>query len=340
MYRVREGAGWGRAHAALRRHFKGRRGRAGPACSVGKATSNSIALGAIFCNFAASSVFRPEPFPDDLRRCRRDMRAARVARRLGHPARGDGNSSRRRSRRAPVPDIGVRGGRGHTISRRGRGRDRDCSLPPAQIPACGFPAPGSCRIGRARTLLRVADPQASGGYRMLGPVLRPEHRPSSAIPPTEPPSLHALRRRSSRPCSGASPVLRGPSNSSPVSRQRRLLAFLPRPGIAVATAGQTRSPRRLDDHLSRLIFARRATRRARPIGCKRRQAGRLRRNRTLGLLLQDAGMRTNIEQVRNLGKENYRSFWRRENRRRFSLRSRGRRGRAARFTADDACGGF
>ena len=150
--------------------------------------------------------------------------------------------------RAPVYQIlWVRGFRAHTISGRGRGRDSDCSLPPAQIPACGFPAPGSCRksstIGRARTLLRVADPQASGGYRMLGPVLRPEHRPSSAIPPTEPPSLRALRRRSSRPCSGASPVLRGPSDSSPVPRQRRLLAFLPRPGIAVATAGQTRSPR-------------------------------------------------------------------------------------------------
>jgi hypothetical protein len=27
----------------------------------------------------------------------------------------------------------------------GRGRDGDCSPPPAQIPACGFPAPGSCR---------------------------------------------------------------------------------------------------------------------------------------------------------------------------------------------------
>src|SRR5208282_308446 len=78
---------------------------------------------------------------------------------------------------------------------------------------------------------------------MLGPVRCPEHRPSSAIPPTEPPSLHALRRRSSRPCSGASPVLRGSSDPSPVLRQLRLLAFLPQPGIAAATAGQTRSPR-------------------------------------------------------------------------------------------------
>src|SRR5271166_1369133 len=117
--------------------------------------------------------------------------------------------------------------------------------PPHRSRRAGFPAPGSCRrsgaIGRARRLFRSADPQAGDGYRMPGPVLRPEHRQSSTIPPTEPPSLHALRRRSSRPCSGASPVLRGSSDSSPVPRQLRLLAFLPRPGIATATAGQTRS---------------------------------------------------------------------------------------------------
>jgi hypothetical protein len=28
--------------------------------------------------------------------------------------------------------------------RDGRGRDWPCDQPPAQIPACGFPAPGSC----------------------------------------------------------------------------------------------------------------------------------------------------------------------------------------------------
>ena len=66
-------------------------------------------------------------------------------------------------------------------------------------------------IGRARTLVRSADPQAGGGYRMLGPVRCPEHHLPSTTPPTEPPSLHTLRRRSSWPCSGASPVLRGSS---------------------------------------------------------------------------------------------------------------------------------
>ena len=104
------------------------------------------------------------------------------------------------------------GRRRGAISGRGRGRDRDCSLPPAQIPACGFPAPGSCRrsgvTGRSRTLLRGSlDPQAGGWLGVPGPVLRPGHCPPSAIPPTEPPSLHALRRRFSRPCSSASTVL-------------------------------------------------------------------------------------------------------------------------------------
>ena len=142
----------------------------------------------------------------------------------------------------------------------GRGRDRDCSLPPAQIPAGGFPAPGSCRrsgvTGRSRTTIRCsAGPQAGGGHGMPGPVLCPGHRLPSVVPPTEPPSLHALRRRSARPCSGASPVLRGSSDSSPVPRQLRLLAFLPRPGIAAATAGQTRSPRfRRDPFVRDVVF--------------------------------------------------------------------------------------
>ena len=124
-----------------------------------------------------------------------------------------------------------------------RGRDGDYSPPPAQIPACGFPAPGSCRRSSVIVGLDATDPQASGSCDVPCPVLSPGHASPLSFPPTEPPSLHALRRRSSRPCSGASSVLRGSSNSSPVPRQLRLLAFLPWPGIAAATAGQTRSPR-------------------------------------------------------------------------------------------------
>ena len=96
-------------------------------------------------------------------------------------------------------------------------------------------------VGRDRARrghVRSADPLVGGErHGCLCPVLRPEHPSSSAIPPTEPPSLRALRRRSSRVCSGASSVLRGSSDPSPVPRQLRLLAFLPRPGIAARDCG-------------------------------------------------------------------------------------------------------
>ena len=145
------------------------------------------------------------------------------------------------------PRVGARGD--------GRGRDRDYSLPPAQIPACGFPAPGSCRRSGVIAGLDATDPQASGSCDAPCPVLSPGHASPLSFPPTEPPSLHALRRRSSRPCSGASSVLRGSSDSSPVPRQLRLLAFLPWPGIAAATAGQTRSPRfRRDPFVRDMVY--------------------------------------------------------------------------------------
>src|SRR5208337_3580489 len=103
----------------------------------------------------------------------------------------------------------------------------------------------SCRssgmIGRAPTLVRGAGPLAGGGYECLLrscarsiahrlPSLRP-----SPIPPRPPPPLVAA-------CSGASQVLRGSSDSSPVPRQRRLLAFLAAARDRAPTAGQTRPP--------------------------------------------------------------------------------------------------
>ena len=86
---------------------------AGPAFS-GSGPYHSRARIQLFQAFAA-------PFPGDLRwRCR-DLRAARIARRLGHPARGDGNSSGRRSWATPPYQIlGIQGCRAHTISGRGR----------------------------------------------------------------------------------------------------------------------------------------------------------------------------------------------------------------------------
>ncbi len=70
-------------------------------------------------NFAASSVFRPEPFPGDLRRRRRDMRrVSLVASAIRREATGILRDDGRRPR-APIPDIGGPGCRGHTIPRRG-----------------------------------------------------------------------------------------------------------------------------------------------------------------------------------------------------------------------------
>ena len=65
---------------------------------------------------------------------------------------------------------------------------------------------------------------------------------STLAPSGRAPSLHALRRRSSRPCSGASPVLRARPTPHPFP-DGLPLGFPPRPGIARATAGRMRSPR-------------------------------------------------------------------------------------------------
>jgi hypothetical protein len=88
-----------------------------------------------------------------------------------------------------------------------RGRDRSCLLPPAQIPACGFPAPGSCRRSDATGIRGLGGPSSSGPWAqavgdMRIPALCPGHASASSSPPGRVPSLHTLRRRSSRPCSG------------------------------------------------------------------------------------------------------------------------------------------
>jgi hypothetical protein len=63
----------------------------------------------------------------------------------------------------------------------------------------------------------------------------PSPRPAAFPPPSPPPSSIGFVR-------GFNGTTQ-PSDSSPVPRQLRLLDFLSRPGIAQATAGQTRSPR-------------------------------------------------------------------------------------------------
>ena len=127
-----------------------------------------------------------------------------------------------------------------------RGRDGDYSPPPAQIPACGFPAPGSCRrsnvigvqglaspivpIRRRATLMTCFVRHGVRSTRCRPPSLRP-----GSFPPRSPPPLFAgLFER----FTGTT----GPSDSSPVPRQLRLLDFLSRPRTASAIVGQARSP--------------------------------------------------------------------------------------------------
>ena len=64
-----------------------------------------------------------------------------------------------------------------------------CKAQPAQIPACGFPAPGSCRRSNATGIRGVGGPSSSGpqahGFGdMPVPALRPEHALRLVFPST------------------------------------------------------------------------------------------------------------------------------------------------------------
>ena len=83
-----------------------------------------------------------------------------------------------------------------------RGRDGDYSPPPAQIPACGFPAPGSCRRSNVIGVQDCgvpysSDPQARDADGVLCPARCPEHALPPAFHPTgllpSPLSASALR---------------------------------------------------------------------------------------------------------------------------------------------------
>ena len=64
------------------------------------------------------------------------------------------------------------------------GRGADYSTPPPQIPACNFPAPGSCRRSNAIVGLDATDPQARCFRVMLSSALSPEHVLQLAFPST------------------------------------------------------------------------------------------------------------------------------------------------------------
>src|SRR5215207_8483845 len=71
----------------------------------------------------------------------------------------------------------------------GRGRDEDCSPPPAQIRTCGFPASGSCLRSNVIGLRGIGYPCSSDPWvrcfsDMPDPALRPEHVLQLTLPST------------------------------------------------------------------------------------------------------------------------------------------------------------
>src|SRR6266851_664788 len=64
------------------------------------------------------------------------------------------------------------------------GRGAGYPTPPPQIPACGFPAPGSRQRSNAMVGLDATDPQARGFCDMLNPALSPEHALLLTFPST------------------------------------------------------------------------------------------------------------------------------------------------------------
>ena len=70
-----------------------------------------------------------------------------------------------------------------------RGRDEDCSSPPAQIRTCGFPASGSCLRSDVIGLRGIgypcsSDPWARCFSNMPVPALSPEHASQLTLPST------------------------------------------------------------------------------------------------------------------------------------------------------------
>jgi len=130
----------------------------------------------------------------------------------------------------------------------GRGRSGSYLPPPAQIPACGFSAPGSCRRSDATGIRGLGGPSSSGPWaqavgNMPVPALCPGHALVLALPSTDRlPSTLSAPRLSAGVVRGFIGTIR-PSDSSYLPIRLRLLAFPNRPGIAVATAGGMRSPR-------------------------------------------------------------------------------------------------
>ena len=102
-----------------------------------------------------------------------------------------GPHSRRRAQRSVADDFAPRGRAIAALGKRhqGRGRDEDCSSPPAQIRTCGFPASGSCLRSNVIGLRGIGYPCSSDPWAccfgdMPGPALCPGHALQLTLPST------------------------------------------------------------------------------------------------------------------------------------------------------------
>ena len=126
------------------------------------------------------------------------------------------------------------------------GRDARFRAPPAQIPASGFPALGSCLGSKGKTLCCLPYAVPRTGHALL-PVLRPGRVLRARISLGPPPSLHPLRGRSQAFVRSLrrSLAVSGVSSFVPVWVCHRSFLQLPRPlfGNFVGTTGQSDSLR-------------------------------------------------------------------------------------------------
>jgi hypothetical protein len=98
------------------------------------------------------------------------------------------------------------------LSWRTSGRGAGYPAPPPQIPACGLPAPGSCRRSNVIDVQGLGspfrfDPRIGASCDTPKPALCPGRASASTSSSDWVPSLRPLRHRSSRLCSRVSPVL-------------------------------------------------------------------------------------------------------------------------------------
>ena len=137
-----------------------------------------------------------------------------------------------------LADRRIRVAVGTVITHRPPHRSRRAAFP-HRAPAGGRTRSAHEAFVPPRNAIRArAAPFETCGFRCCARGMQPH----PCIPSGRAPSLHTLRRRSSRPCSGASSVLRARPTPHPFP-DGLPLGFPPRPGIARATAGRMRSPR-------------------------------------------------------------------------------------------------